>query len=265
MSKPLRNSANTVKRALAEVVRHVRFIALSRATVKCVLFFLAGLLIMQVLTLDWYWGVVLASPFMLWTIIKNWRNANLYLVENTMTDMRHMLTTVRDTVSRENEVINALREDMLVKLRGVKNSYFINFGRLSLKVTGVLLLSIVVVSLAAFNVRFLDFEQDVVGGRMFQTYSVDDDLLQFELNESQDIYGERSVAALGLEELEVKIQPIKSDIDISQVDEAGQREFRQERSAQEILASNDGAYSDDIPKEYRKIVKFYFNEISKGG
>lgn len=259
-------SVTLSKYALHEVIAQVQGIALARATLTTIIILLSLMLLTTLVTIPWYWAAIGAIPFAIYTYIKNMRNANLYLVENTAPEFRHMLTTVADTVQRENEVIESLRAEMLEKLKHIKNSYFIEFGTLGAKVVSIIVLSILIISLTAFNIRLLDFTvaTNNIGGRLFNTYAINENGLTYTLNESGDIYGDKTLAALGTEELQLQIHPVENDIDISDIKDAEQREFTASRSAQEIIAANDATYSEDIPNEYRKIVKFYFNEITKG-
>jgi hypothetical protein len=264
MSKSV--SRNKVQKALREVRNSVRTIALLHATLGAIIFFFAGLLIMQLVALRWYWAFAVASPFIIWVYYRNLSNANLYLVENTVTEFKDVLTTLRDSMHLNNEVVRELQRETIIKLKHIKNSYFLRFGGITVKLLSIVVLSVTIVSLAAFNIQFVAFT-DIVDAvsdiRPFQEYALDESLLDYEENETDEIYGNKSVAELGLEELQLKINPLESDIDISDIKEAEKREFATERAAREIIAANDASYSENIPKEYRKIVKFYFNEITK--
>ncbi|MBD3318374.1 hypothetical protein GF342_00525 [Candidatus Woesearchaeota archaeon] len=274
MPKPVKPTLKRqVRRALAELKTAISVVALVRAVLTCSIIFLVSLLIMQLVSLKWYYAFVPALPFMMVVIIKTLRRATLDEIESILdqeqvSGFRHVLTTIHDTMRIDNEVVRELHRETLGQLRRIKNSYFIRFGNMAGKIVVVMVLSVLIVGLAAFDVRFLDFTQTVEelkDSRFFGTYVLDDSLLQYEENESGDIYGNESLAELGLEELAITLSPVESEIDISDIQDAERRSFAQERAAREIVASNDASYEENIPKEYRKIVKFYFNEITKGG
>ena len=76
------------------------------------------------------------------------------------------------------------------------------------------------------------------------------------------ILGEESVTELGRQQLDLQINPIMSDVDIGKVRDPEKRSFR-EVPPPEIRATSDVSYEEDIPKEYQRIVKTYFKEITK--
>ena len=70
------------------------------------------------------------------------------------------------------------------------------------------------------------------------------------------------IAELGDEQLQLELNPIKSDADISKTKEPEHRKFRSTIPT-EIAASTDASYEESIPKGYQKIVKSYFREITR--
>ena len=89
-------------------------------------------------------------------------------------------------------------------------------------------------------------------------------LLEYEEGdpEADDIYGDKSIAELGNEQLQLELNPVKSDADISKTQEPEHRKFRSTIPT-EIAASTDASYEESIPKGYQKIVKSYFREITR--
>ena len=62
--------------------------------------------------------------------------------------------------------------------------------------------------------------------------------------------------------LKLQISPADTDIDISNVKEPEKKDFKS-YAAKEIFATTDASYEENIPKNYHKIVKSYFTQISK--
>jgi hypothetical protein len=255
-----------VKKALRELKNEVRFAALRHSLLEASIAFLITLAMLDLLALKWYWAALVSSPLMIYAFRRNFKKANLYFVEQKIPQLKDQLLTVNDTANKMNEVIAALHHETLMQLKRVHNSIFVRFGGLTFKISILICLSFLIVGFSAFNVKLIEFE-DLVGKMQqlgeFGIYDLNASLLDYEENTSEDIYGDKSIAELGYEELQLQINPIKSEVDIRDIQDAEKREFAKERRAQEIIATNDIAYEENIPKEYRKIVKFYFNEITK--
>jgi len=131
----------------------------------------------------------------------------------------------------------------------------------ALLVTGVLL----IIGASAYSVKFLDFEKawkEIKDYRPGGDYALQDELLKFEENLSEDIYGNESIAELGNDELMLQLNPSLSDIDISQIKDPEHREFKSNVPT-EIAGSTDASFEESIPKGYQKIVKSYFRQIVK--
>lgn len=251
-----------IVQAMTDVTRSVRFIAFLGGALTTGLYMLLFLLAASILSLPWYAAAVVAVPLGLVKVVSRLRHANVYLVENTLPEFKDRLTAVRDSLGMQNEVVRALHQETITKLKTIKNSYFIQFGRLASKIFSMGVLSFVIVSLAAFNVRFSAEDNVRRLLSVVQPYAINQSLLQYKENTTDDIYGNASVATLGYDELKLQIQPLETDINIKDIREVEQKSFRDNR-AKEIAASNDGTYDDDVPKEHRKIIAAYFSEIAK--
>jgi len=60
----------------------------------------------------------------------------------------------------------------------------------------------------------------------------------------------------------LQINPLKSDVDIGKVYDPEERRVR-EVPPPDIRATADVSFEEQIPKQYQRIVKTYFKEITK--
>lgn len=128
------------------------------------------------------------------------------------------------------------------------------------------IVSFVIIGSSAFNVKFLDFNKaikEIKEFKPFEEYDINQELLEFEESQNlSEILGEKSIAELGRQQLDLEINPIMSDVDIGKVRPPEERSFR-EVPPPEIRATTDVSFEDNIPKQYQRIVKTYFKEITK--
>jgi len=255
-----------IEHALQELVRTVLGIALTNSIIDSLVVFLIFLFIFNVTMVKWYYSFI---PFVLYFIFNCYftvRSARINYIEKKLPFLNEQLRTVSDNVSKENDIINALNEDVLQKMRDIKNSYFIKFGKITGRVLTMVIFSFLIIFASAYNFHLFDFNKVVnnlrTGKPLGGAYNVDASNLTYEIVEDESIFGNKSVAELGYQDLKLQISPADTDIDISNVKEPEKKDFKS-YAAKEIFATTDASYEENIPKNYHKIVKSYFTQISK--
>lgn len=189
------------------------------------------------------------------------------VVETKVPTLNERLRTAADNLDKDNEIMQSLNDEVLKLLKDVKTSYFLSFGRLTRQLMVLAILSFIIIGTAAYNVKLIDYTKVTSFLEKSLTTLTDyeikpEDIIFKEENNSQDIFGNKSIATLGTKELNLQINPVMSDIDITKQKDRKPQEF-QEVAPKEISATIDKAYGESIPKGYQKIVKSYFKEISK--
>ena len=128
-------------------------------------------------------------------------------------------------------------------------------------------LSFLIIGVSAYNIRFFSLDDLTAKLRSaykpFPGYELSEEEMILEENATDEIYGNKSIAELGNELLNLQINPVLSDINIGKVKPPEKKEF-QDVPPREITATTDAAYAETIPKGYQKIVKNYFKKISQG-
>jgi len=261
-SKPIAYALKELKRAVFEIVFCICWL-------DCLIVFMLFILVFKLVSVPWYWTVV---PTVIYAVLHTWsrlkKASNYGYIEERVPELSEKISTVADNLGRDNLVIQELNEDVLEGMHLIRTSYFFSFGRLSRELIVLTVLAFLITGVSAYGVKFIDFHKvinDVSDLRIFSgEYDVNSDLLQYEENLSDDIYGEKSIAALGNQLLNLQINPTLSDVDISKIRDPEQRKFRSSVPV-EISAQTDSSFEDSIPKSYQKIVKNYFKDISKAG
>lgn len=260
-SKQIIYALKELKRAVLEVVFCICWL-------DCLIVLMLSILVLKLISLDWYWAFI---PAVIYAVIHSWtrlrKAADFGYIEEKVPELKERIRTVADNLGQENNlVLQELNEEVLDGMHLIRTSYFFSFSRLTRELLVLTILAFLITGVSAYGVKFVDFHgviKDVGDLRLFKgEYDINEELLQYEENLSEDIYGDKSIAELGNELLNLQINPAMSDVDISQIREPEERKFRSSVPV-EISAQTDSSFEDSIPKDYQKIVKNYFKDISK--
>ncbi len=198
-------------------------------------------------------------------------NTNKYkLVENKYAPLYEKLRTAADNVDKENIVVDELEHEVVSDLRNVRVSSFVKIKRVSSKVLASVILCLVILFVSIYDVNLGDwsiaFEEikDLIykEGGAGEGGGLGDDLVAGKGEGEGDIYGEESIARVGMQELQIKIKQPTMEIIGSEIYEIPEKEF-EETFPDEIFAVSSGSYEEKITIENQKLVKDYFKELSK--
>lgn len=198
-------------------------------------------------------------------------NTNKYkIVENKYAPLYEKLRTAADNVDKENIVVDELEHEVVNNLRNVRISSFVKIKRVSYKVLGSVILCLIILFASIYNVNFGDwsitFEEikDFIykEGGAGEGGELGDDLVAGKGGEDEDIYGEESIAKIGMQEVKIKIKQASLEVIGSEIYEIPEKEF-EETFPDEIFTISSGSYEEKITIENQKIVKNYFKELSK--
>ncbi|MBW2988810.1 hypothetical protein KY358_00670 [Candidatus Woesearchaeota archaeon] len=236
-----------------------------------VMIFLGFYLALMLISLNpWYslFPTLVYLAFMLYIDL----NTNKYkMVENRYAPLYEKLRTAADNVSIENEVVDELEHEVVSELKNVRLSSFVKISRVSYKVLGSMILCLIILFASMFNVNFGGFnaafekirEMPVFGVAGEGKGELGDKLAAGTTGEGEDIYGEESIAMLGNQEVEIRIKQPSIEVVGAMAYEIPDKEF-EEAFPDEIFTSSSGSYEEKITIENQKLVKDYFNELSKG-
>ena len=268
----VRIKMNTFKSVLKEVNMIVDEVMAFDIILTSVLIFLGVYLGLMLINLNpWYslFPTLVYFGFLLYVDL----NTNKYrIVENKYALLYEKLRTAADNVDVKNEIIDELDQEVVNDLRNVRVSSFVKIRRVSYKVLGSIVLCLVILFASIYGVNFGDFNVafDAVKDFVYKEggagsgSGLGDELVSGKgEGEGGDIFGEDSIAKLGMQELEIKIKQPTIEMVGSEIYEVPEKEF-EETFPDEIFAVSSGSYEEKITIENQKLVKDYFNELSKG-
>lgn len=261
MAKPIQQALRELKLTLLQINVLTWFL-------DTLVVFLVSNLVFFLLTLPWAYSLLPAGIYAIVHAYHGRKNVTYRYVEEKVPELKEQLITAADNTDKEYEIVESLNKDVLKGMKHTMTSYFFSFGKLSRELFLLFVVAFLIIGASAYNVRFLDTHKAIQEIKEFsknsKEYEIDETLLAFEEGDpdADEIYGEKSIAELGNEQLHLELNPIKSDADISKTKEPEHRKFRSTVPT-EIKASTDASYEESIPKGYQKIVKSYFREITK--
>jgi len=257
--KPIVNALKEAKQAVIEIV-------LFNSVIDALVVFMFFLLGCLVLTFPTWYALVPALVYALIHTRGNLKDVNFSKIEEKFPNLCEQLITVADNSKEQNEIIDALNQEVLQKMKEIRTSSFINFGKLTRELAVMAVISFVIIGSAAFHIEFFDFKEAMKELKEFkpnQEYDINEEMLRFEESQNlSEILGDKSVTELGQQQLDLEINPLKSDIEIGSVHDTEDKTFR-EVAPSEIKAVADVSFEEQIPKQYQRIVKTYFKEITK--
>ena len=263
-------AAQIVEKALEEIETNITLLELGVNLLNSLLVFVVVFLLATIFNFSVYFALVPAAVFFFYSIARIFYKNKYLVVEQKVPEMNEKLRTVADNVYRVNPIVDSLKEEVVQDMGKIKTSEFIDYSDVIIKLLALTLVSIIVVIVSFLNVNF-DFEfrdipifgaPDILEVRESGQDIVDLNLTYLEGNLS-DILGNRSLARLGTEELQLTINPLESDADISKVRKTTEEDFNAPLFPKEIYTSYDVAYNERIAKENQEIVKNYFEQIAR--
>lgn len=236
-----------------------------------VLIFLVGYLALMLINFNpWYalWPTLVYLAFLLYIDL----NTNKYkIVENKYAPLYEKLRTAADNVNIENEVVDELENEVVRDLGNVRVSSFVKIRKVSYKVLGSVILCLVILFASIYDVNFGDWNTafDMVKDLVYKEggagngSGLGDELVAGKGGEGEDIYGEESIARVGMHEFEIRIKQPTMEIIGTEIYEVPEKEF-EETFPEEIFAVSSGSYEEKITIENQKLVRDYFKELSRG-
>ncbi|MBI2673568.1 hypothetical protein HYX19_04865 [Candidatus Woesearchaeota archaeon] len=255
-----------IKDALSELRNTIIVIELFTNLLNAVLIFLALVFFSSLLKINTLYSLVVSVVFFVVYSAIRISNFNYYYIEQKFPHLSDELRAAADNMDESNWLVEVLHLDVITKLKLVIVSRFLDFKNIIYKMFAISVVSISVILIAYSGVSLPDFH--LVLPKIIELPKLaigalgggEAAIIRGEGNES--IYGNRSIAYLKPVEIKININQVSSETDPAKTSKAEQKDFKS-GSPEDIQASPDASYEEDIPKENRKIVKNYFDELSR--
>ena len=259
----------TVEKALIELNKALLVVTLFTCFLDSLIVFMLAYIMILFFPISWIFALFPFLFFFLGHATNSVKNISYTRVEKLVPSLHEKLRTVADNLDKHNELVESLNYDVVKKMREIKTSYFINFKKIGKRIVVLGVMAFVIILVSSYNVKFVEirerFVEDLkeipledlkprIGASSFSGKGFDD----------PNTFGEESIAELSNLELDLKLNPSRTEIDIKNVDEnVEKKEFEENAFPVDIEGVADATFEESIPKEHEKIVKNYFSQISQ--
>lgn len=262
MAAPIKNMFQEVKLELHKVL-------LLNIFLESAIVFLGAHLILSIFSMKLWYSAVLGVVYF---GVRFWHESNkfnLKNIEERNPDLKEMLRTAADNQNDDTLMAHALFHEVLEKMRRVSSGTFINMDIIIKRVTVLFVLSIILVSLAFFNINIAKFADPLakpIGAFTDFINRLGPGELKEEAIDLGDdsLYGVARMADLSAEELNLQINPSLNQIDFSNVEDPDALGNSIKDFPGEAEAVSDASYTaglEDVAD--RKTAAEYAQEINK--
>ena len=254
-----------IKRLFTEIKLRFTLLALFNSMISSVLVYASFFILLMFTNLN----VLLASiPGIIAFVIffeKNMMQNPVREIEDKYPDLNERLRTSKDNVDKDNIVVNHLNAEITEKIKRVSMFSFFDVNKTLVMSAASGVMVFLIIYLSSLNLGYIvdlsNLKPDLKSQFDISTITGVDEETKFEKWE-KDIYGQRSVALLGKQELNITVDVSQSELDLSQIKEVRRQDFTDEFPNQ-ISAIADVSYEEEIQKDYKEIIKSYFQRIAE--
>ena len=192
-------------------------------------------------------------------VVYDIKHIRLKYVEDRNLPIQEILRTARDNLNESNVMLFALFEELVDKMKKVTSTSLVDFKLVSVKVGIIAALSFMIVLTAPFTVNLdkvnvpLDKFKIFFGG---DTISIGDELDSVEFSDDRGLYGDKSVAVLGVNVYDLELGGGKTVYE----EEESARDARNYDFPVEAFAAAESFSDEKQPKEMQ-LAKQYSLEI----
>lgn len=217
MGMPIKNMFGEVQYELVKII-------LLNVFLRTVILFLIADLIALIFNMPIWYVIILAAVYFIIMLIVEMRRISIKHVEQTNPQLREILRTAKDNLGEDSLMAHALFHEVLEKMRRVSSGTFLDFKGLMIKICAIFVLSIVLVSIAFFNINVQRFDNPLERPLSFLgqfigkiTGTEPDASTEHAGNE---VFGNPSMAQLGDKQLTATVNPSLDTPDFNTIDPA---------------------------------------------
>ena len=218
MMQPIRSMFQEVTFELVKII-------LLNVFLSTIIFFLVADLVALAFGMPIWYVIIVAVLYCVVALSGELHRISVAVVEERNPELREILRTAKDNQNQDTLMAHALFAEVLEKMRRVSSGTFLDFRKLMLKLGAVFALSIVLVSLAFFDISIQRFENPLERpiaalGRFFGGGIASGQDSDGVGGVGDDLFSEASMAQLGQDQLVATVKPGLDNPDFNQLDPA---------------------------------------------
>jgi len=253
------------KKLIKEINSTLNELILFHVSINAILLFLSIYLFLALFNLYPIFAALPAIVYFLMAFLKKTKINKMKAVESKYANLNEKLRTAADNIGLENSVVTELKEEVMHDVKKVGISSFLNPKKLSYKIFVCVIMAFTIVFISTFHLSFLDLENLLKElpelmeknplGRRGSATSFDD------VNLTDDIYGDKNLAVLGNEEINIKIKPANFKVSVKEGGKVEEKNF-DEIFPGEVFIESSEVFDENVPLEEQELVKTYFKKIT---
>ena len=245
-----------------EINRTLNELILFENIVNTTIVFLVFYLILSVIDTTPLFALIPALAYLGFYSYKSFTAYKPLIVESKYAPLREKLRTAADNVGMESPVAEELEYEVTSEMKNVGLSMFINPKTLSYRIFAVMVLSFLIIFVSTLNLKLLDFAKQNVPN-IFEGPKGVGNFVATKLETTDDIYGNKDVAKLGDNDLNIRIKPVDFKVNVKEEGETSKQNFETVFPS-DLAVKETLAYEENIPQEQQELVKNYFKKLAQG-
>lgn len=244
---------NKITLMLKELKSEIKKIIFLDSFLNSAIIFLIFYAILELINVSGFFAVI---PFVMGFIYfyqNRLKKTSLAEVEKRNPNVREMLRTAADNINQEGVVIRELNKDVLKEMKKVATSTFFTQKILFAKIISISALSLITLFILSSNLHLVD-ANNLIKGLGYVPEKV--------FGSDENLYGDESVAELGKEKVTFELNPLSYELNLDNIRPPEKKEF-ESQYPEEITATAERSFEENIPREQQELVKRYFERINK--
>jgi len=244
---------NKIVLMLRELKSEVKKIIFLDSLLNSIIIFLLFYIITALMNISGFFALVTFIAAFIYFYKNKLKKASLAEIEKRNPNVQEMLRTAADNINMDNVVTKQLNVDVLTEMRNVATSSFFIPKILFSKIISISALSLITLFILSSNLHIVD-ANNLIKGLGYVPEKV--------FGSDEGLYGDDSVAELGKEKVTFELNPLSYELNLDQIKPPEKKEF-ESNYPEDITATPEESFEENIPKEQQELVKRYFESINK--
>jgi hypothetical protein len=208
-------------------------------------------------------GALSLTIFMTY-FFKRLHKSRLKDMEDANPQLREILRTAHDNQGEDNLMVHALFEELKGKLRTASSGKLLDSKKITIRVISAIILVFLIVFLSSMtiNIKKIDIPFDKLRFLSQGATRAGGNMTDLVFNQTDVIYGDSSIAKLGSDVINIKVNPTASAADLSHVSEVEKINQVSGATQQEVEVTSS-AYDNQKVLDDAEAAVNYSQRISK--
>lgn len=239
----------TIRSLFKELFIEIFKIAFLNSFIDAAIVFFALMILFIFFRVSYLFAVMGTVLFLIINIAVRMKRIRLSEVEKRNPEVRDILSTAKDHINKDNPLVSEMFEDLVRRMKSVSIGTMLDNKAFTVKITVTVVLCIAAIFMSAQNLNYDRLGLGLDDIPFFSAKKPAAQIYEFELNESEDIYGDAKQISFGDREVSLQINPAFNELNLDDVREEEEKEFIEGSYPSDIGAVSDMPSEERLPKE----------------